>query len=205
MSCGPIGNSDESELVARRDQRFYLDVNNPAPCTGNITRWRVCYYGPDSVHEVGVYWATYAIYRRIGSGSGARYERVSEMFTAVRTIERFLRGPITDGLISNSSFNCYNDTRDVGDIPVTVQAGDIIGACVFDPSDSITGNAERLSLNVVGEASGESLLEMGADECSRETIPSNIQLSQLTTSASRRLHLYADIGKKRDLATYKLF
>ena len=204
MSCGPIGNSDESEMVARRDQRFYLDVNNPASCTGNITRWRVCYYGPDSVHEDGVYWATYAVYRRINQSDGdAHYERVSEMFTAVRTIERFLRGPITDGLISNSSFNCYTDTRGVGDVPVTVQAGDIIGACVFNPCD--TGNAERFPLNVVGKASGESLLEMGADECTQEIIPSNIQLSQLTTSASQRLHLYADIGKKRDLATNKLF
>ena len=158
------------------------------------------------MHEDGMYWATYAIYRRINQSDGdARYERVSEMFTAVRTIERFLRGPIVDGLITNSSFNCYNDTRDVGDIPVTVQAGDVFGACVFDPSDSIMGNAERLPLNVVGEASGESLLEMGADECTQKIIPSNIQLSQLTTSASQRLHLYADIGKKTDLATNKHF
>ena len=204
MSCGPIGNSDESELVARRDQRFYLDVNNPAPCTGNITRWRVCYYGPGSVHEDGLYWATYAVYRRIGVDSDARHERVSNIFTAIRTVERFLQGAIIDGLISNSGFNCYTDTRGVGDVPVTVQAGDIIGACVFDPDD-IRMLATRLPLHVVGEASGESLLEMGADECTREIIPSNIQLSQLTTSASQRLHLYADIGKKRDLATNKLF
>ena len=151
-----------------------------------------------------MYWATYDVYRRINSDGDARYERVSDIFTAIRAVERFLRGPIVDGLITNSSFNCYNDTRGVGDVPVTVQAGDIIGACVFD-LDENARNAERLLLDVVGEVIGDSLLEMGAEECTLETIPSNVQLSQLTTSASRRLHLYADIGKKRDLATNKLF
>ena len=120
----------------------------------------MCYYGPGSVHEDGLYWATYAVYRRIGVDSDARYERVSDIFTAIRAVERFLRGALVDGLISNSSFNCYTDTRDVGDIPMTVQAGDIIGVCVFD-SDDIRMLATRL--------------------------PSNVQLSQLTTSVCKLL------------------
>ena len=89
-SCGPIGNSDETAATPLRDQRFYLNTADPAPCTGNITSWRVCYYGPDDVDNArGSYWATYAVYREMGSGDNVRYEKVSEMFRAVRTIQGF--------------------------------------------------------------------------------------------------------------------
>ena len=69
--CGSIGNSDETAATPSRDQAFYLDTANPATCGGNITSWRVCYYGPDSIDRIGSYWATYAVYRRMGSGSSS--------------------------------------------------------------------------------------------------------------------------------------
>ena len=166
-SCSPIGNKDETAATPSRDRGFYLNTAGPAPCTGNITSWRVCYYGPDDVDDDrGSYWATYAVYRRMGSGDDVRYERVSEMFRAIRTIERFTRfiGAGVDGVIVEGGFNCYDDSIDTGSSPLTVQNGDILAACVFNPDN--TQDINRRQLDVVGEASGQSLLQMDTIECS---------------------------------------
>ena len=151
--CGLIGNSNETQVSAIRDEMFYLDVDHPAPCAGNVTSWTVCYYAPDNVRNNRIYWTLYAIYRRNVSGNDDLYERVSDTFTAVRS------GPdlnfhLIDGGIVAGQFNCYIDTIDNGDSSLTVQAGDVLGACVFDPPQN------RRQLDIVGEGGGESLLEM---------------------------------------------
>ena len=188
--CGNIGTHDNRAAIPSRQQLFYLNTANPAPCTGSVTSWRVCYYGPDNVHISGSYWATYAVYRMMGSGSNARYMRVSELFSAVRTIAFFTGDPVVDGEIAQSGFHCYDD---LVTSTLTIQAGDILGACVFD-SDEDSIFVTRLPLDVVGEVSGDSLLRMNTDGCSREEIPSDIQANQLSALASRRLHIYANIG-----------
>ena len=193
--CGTIGNSDETEATRSTAQMFYLDTEHPANCTGNITSWRVCYYGPDSVDSRGSYWATYAVYRRMGSGSSARYMRVSQMFSAVNTVELFVSAdPVVDDEIAQGGFNCYDDSIVVGNSPLTIQAGDILGACVFDP-ENLGSVVTRLPLDVVGVASGEPLLQMGTNGCSMDDIPSDIPANQLSRTNSRRLHIYANIGK----------
>ena len=93
----------------------------------------MCYYGPDNVDDRGSYWATYAVYRRrrnsdIGNFS---YERVSEMFRAIRTVVRYTTADIVDGEIVEGGFNCYNDSIDTGNSPLTVQAGDILGCLLY--------------------------------------------------------------------------
>ena len=197
MQCGLIGNSNETQVSAIRDEMFYLDVEHPAPCAGKVTSWTVCYYGPDDVRDNRIYWALYAIYRRNVSQNGDHYERVSDTFAAVRSGEDFLNGRIVDGGIVAGEFNCYNDTIDNGDSSLTVEAGDVLGACVFDPLDA--GNeVVRRQLDIVGEVVGESLLEMNDDECiftgrDRE-IPLSVERSELSPTSSRRLHLYAIIG-----------
>ena len=180
---------------------FYLDTANPANCTGNITSWRVCYYGPDSVDNTGSYWATYAVYQRMGSGDSITgYMRVSEMFRAIRTVDSFTGNPIIDGAIEQGGLNCYDDAIDAGNSPLTIQAGEILGACVFDPEDDqipfVGVTVARLPLDVIGEVGGESLQQMGTDGCSRTNIPSDISTNQLSTLNSRRLHIYANIGKQ---------
>ena len=189
--CGSIGNSD-TQATPSRAQLFYLDTANPATCAGNITSWRVCYYGPDSINNRGSYWATYAVYRRMGSGSSVHYDRVSEMFRAIRTISDFTDNSIIDGEISQGGFNCYTDSIDVGNSPLTIQAGDVLGACVFNPDNSF--GVTRLQLDVVGQGGGL-LLQMSTTGCSREAIPSDISANQLSTLTSRRLHIYTNIGK----------
>ena len=200
---GSIGNSDEIAGTASRTQMFYLDTTNPANCTGNVTSWRVCYYGPDSVNDRGSYWATYAVYRRTESGNNNNYGRVSEVFRATRAISGLQGESNIDGEIIQGGFNCYNDSIDVGNSPLTIQAGDILGACVFNPNDERINDpfvgpiviVARLPMDVVGQANGESLLQTGTDGCSRTNIPSDISTNQLSTVNSRRLHIYANIGK----------
>ena len=201
--CSDLIGSNNAETVSTPSstQLFYLNTANPAPCTGSVTSWRVCYYGPDAINSVSLvnYWATYAVYRRMGSGSNIHYVRVSEMFRAIRTNADFISIPEIDGEISHGGFNCYTDSLDAGDSPLTIQAGDILGACVFDPDgDIMILNAEvkiTLPLDVVGEVSGESLLKMNTDGCSRQALPSDIPANQLTPLNSSRLHIYANIGK----------
>ena len=196
-----IGRNNESEQGVRTNQRFYLDVNNPATCNGTIINWRVCYYGRfDSV--LNSYWATYAVYRRMGSGVDESYEKVSELFRAVRTTLGIADG--ADGL-NQLGFNCYTDSIDAGNSPPTIRAGDIIGACVFDPQDEDI--FDRTQLNIVGTVpagQGESLMRVdvgdGPDEvdCTMDDIPSSIQQGDLRDDRNRRLHIYANVepGKK---------
>ena len=88
----------------------------------------------------GAYWATYAVYR---NQSDNTYMRVSEMFRAIRTAASVSDPQAgTDGEI-NDGFNCYNDTIDA---PLIIQAGDILGACVFTPLNDIPHGVIRLPL-----------------------------------------------------------
>jgi hypothetical protein len=194
-----IGINDDSELDVRNNQRFYLDINNPATCNGTITNWTVCYYGRS---DSETYWATYAVYQIVDSGEEESYERVSEIFRAVRTTLGFSDG--ADGL-NLSGFNCYTDFIDVGDSPLMIRAGDIIGACVFDPQDA--DSFDRRQLNIVGEVrgTGESLLQVDVSndfDCTRDAIPSSISRNDLQEQDNRRLHIHANIepGKKMTIA-----
>ena len=180
------------------DQMFYLNTANPAPCTGNITSWRVCYYEPFFASTFLIrysYWATYAVYRRVESGSNVQYQRVSETFSA--KADNVIRG----------GFHCYTDRLDSSEQSLTIQAGDILGACVFNPIDPIDQTIlrqKREQLNVVGEVRGESLLAMNARECSLTEMPLHIPVNQLTNVNSRRLHIYANVtmGKLTIMLSY---
>ena len=156
----------------------------------------MCYYGPDTVDIMGSYWATYAVYRRMVSAEDEKitYVRVSEIFRAIKSVSGGTSFPGVDGEITQGGFNCYTDAIDAGESPLTVQAGDILGACVFTPED-MQSVVNRFPLHVVGEASGETLLQMVTAGCSRDSIPSDISSSDLSTLNTKRLHIHANIGK----------
>jgi hypothetical protein len=99
-----------------------------------------------------------------------------------------------DGSIEPGGFNCYDDFVGAGASPLIVQAGDLLGACVFDPVEDT--NYDRRQLDVVGETEmdGESLLGMSTSGCTTDALPSNIPISQLSMVSSRRLHIYANIS-----------
>ena len=83
----------------------------------------------------------------------------------------------------------YNDSLDT---PLTVQSGDIVGACIFRPPDG--SSFSRRQLNIIGDVHGETLLGVDDSGCTMDGIPSNISASHLSVETSRRLHLYANIG-----------
>ena len=174
-----------------------MNTDNPAPCAGNITSWRICYYGPSSVNQNSFisYMSTYAVYRRMGSGGDVRYQRVSDAFRATATTSRLAdidSNGIVDSIIQENGFNCYDDTNDIN-MSVPVQAGDLVGVCIFSPEDG--SFFTRNQLNVVGNGGGESLLQMNnVGGCSVDSLPSSIQADDLTTVNNRRLHIYANIG-----------
>ena len=194
--CGPIGNNNtETQLTAARDRRFYLNTANPATCSGTVSSWTVCYYGPSSIDDAS-YWATYAIYRRNDSGGQEHYERVSRIFSAVRINNLLALFDPEDGGIQQGGFVCYNDST--GDTSVTVQAGDVIGVCIFNPDNELL--FRRHQLDIVDEQSGlgESLLGLSesqsAARCSMDSIPGVILRNVLLVHNDRRLHLYANIA-----------
>ena len=175
-----------------------MNTANPAPCAGNITSWRICYYGPSNVNQISSisYTSTYAVYRRMGSGGDVRYQNVSDAFRATVTTSRLAFSDPTrttvDSIIQENGFNCYDDTNDIN-MSVPVQAGDLVGVCIFNPED---GNSfTRNQLNIVGDGGGESLLQMNnVGGCSVDSIPSSVQDDDLSTVNNRRLHIYANIG-----------
>ena len=175
-----------------------MNTANPAPCAGNITSWRICYYGPSSVDQNSrvSYTSTYAVYRRTGSGEDLRYERVGDTFRAIVTTTSLGsddpdRSTI-DAIIQQNGFNCFDDTNSLN-VPLSVQAGDFVGACIFDPPNVLL-RFSRDQLDFVGRGGGESLLEMSnVDGCSVDSLPSSVQADDLST-VNRRLHIYANIG-----------
>ena len=133
---------------------------------------------------------------------GSEYMHVSEMFRAIRAdevIASLVLNPAVDGEILQGGFNCYTDSIDAGDVPLTVYAGDIVGACIFEPEDYQRRrgliSVPRYPLDAVGEANGETLLQVGTDGCSTDDIPSNILVNQVSTLNFRRLHIHANISK----------
>ena len=183
-----LGTDDESlgDFTAVRDHSFYLNTAHPAACSGTITSWRYCYYVPSivSVTEDVRYRTSFAVYRRMTDSDNGSYiyDRVSGVYSIIIKEE---------DLSYNSSYVC-GILDDDGSF--TVEAGDIIGACIFDPVDSDT--RVRKQLDIVGEASGYSLLQMSdVNDCTAglNRIPSSISNSMLSVVDSRILHLYADI------------
>ena len=194
--CGSIGNVNaEDERTAQTNSMFYLNTANPAPCNGNITSWRVCYYGPSSVDQdqTIIFMSTFAIYRSMGSVGDERYERVSDTFKAVlstNNLTDFDTDKI-DGVIQDG-FTCFNDVNDLH-MPLPVETGDMVGACIFDPEDN--ENVTRQQLNIVGERPSEFLLGTPDNtDCTVDDIPSIFLANQLSRSNSKRLHIYANIG-----------
>ena len=191
-TCGYIGNTNETEVTPSRARMLYLDTENPATCSGEVTSFRVCYYAPENLANLTsfrYYWALYAVYRKMNISDRSNidiegYVKVSEQVSAIRLLHE-----LSVDVVAN--FTCYNDTLNK-DSNVTIQEGDILGACVFQPADSTL----RWQLDVAGEVSGHSLMQIDAIGCSEISIPSMIpEVNELTMIASRKLHIHASIGK----------
>lgn len=196
-TCGQIGNTDETETTVSRTQLLYLDTENPATCSGNITNFRVCYYAPENFSSsttATVYRTAYALYRKTNSSSES-YTRVSLSFQATLITSDLTLIYARDTYIA-AGYNCYDDVFTSRDsvLYTTVETGDILGACIYEPRDLT--NSERVQLDIVGTESGHSLMQTSSDDCvTEDTIPSVISVSDLTVATSKRLLIYANISK----------
>lgn len=182
--CRPIGTNNETEFTAVRDHRLYLNTEYSAPCSGTVDRVRHCYYRPATVRSNERYRVTWAVYRRMGSGNGTRYVMVD---SSLRTVGR--RGDRSPLNANDGNFWC----REVNVNNFRIVAGDIVGACIYEPS---ARNMKQL--DIVGQAHGYSLMQTSINEnqCNDNSMPSTVSHSQLSTVDSRILHLSAIITSR---------
>ncbi len=182
QSCR-VGTDSSTEFEANREHSFYLNTQDPAQCDGTITEFNFCYYRSNPIQIAASYDFTFSVYRR----SSSEYISVSEAFTTGRTVANFGTG-------------CR--TFSVNDIPV--QAGDVIGVCIYDPPDNaesvdIFGNdyTNRLPIDMVSQDAGEDrfLMSTGNSGCGDMSVPSPVAVSSLNRADDRVLHIHADISK----------
>ena len=166
----PIGTNSETQSPVG-STGFYLNTDHPAPCNGTINGLRYCSYKPNDIKNDRNYKTTFAIYRAVNTG----YQRMSNVITVSR-----------HGSELSQWFNCYN----VSINGFTIQAGDMVAACIYDP------NGGSRQLDVVGWTHnvGDSLMRMNdVSQCRETSLPSNISNSRLSEVNWRILHLYATI------------
>ena len=170
-----IGTNNETASTPAKTLSFYLNTAYAAPHSGTVKEWRYCYYKPNDTTLGDNYRVTLAVYRM----DGFKYDRVSDMFTILRWRAQF---PVVGNFVCG--------TQEVPDFVVAV--GDVVGVCIFDPVDN--ENRVRKQLDIVGETSGYSLMQMtDTSGCTLDTIPSTVSSSHLSVNYKRILHLYANI------------
>ena len=179
QTCGDIG-TNAQEFTESREQNFFLNTQDPAPCDGTIDQFEYCYYLTDQVSARHLF--TFAVYRETNPGSNA-YTPISDPFNTGTTF--FSHG--------GNSFTCI--TYPAGQT-IQVQAGDMIGACIYDPPNEggITGS--RVQLDVVGQEAGSDRFLMSATDnsgCSNSAVPDSV--SGLSRADSFVMHIYASISK----------
>lgn len=190
-TCGTVG-TNLGEQNANRDLSFYLNTQHPAACDGNITSFRYCNYHPNAFALA--FRSTFAIYRPLGDGS---YQAVSEAFTVGGGGDALNLGEFNrDEFRFQNDFGC--GLRMVN-VPIAVQVGDVIGACMYDPGFLVA------QLDIVGSIQDNSrfLLLTGNTGCADNAVPSSV--NSLTQTDSLVLHVDADIGRVTKIVAYFLF
>ena len=176
---GALGdNRYMQQKSARRRHAFFLNVADPAICSGNINSFKYCYYSPED--SAPAYLFNFAVYRESGSNSGS-YNNISPVFVVERsssdvTIE------LGDGDFETA---CVDFT--VND-PVPVNIGDVLGACIFDPS----GSTQQLDIVGNDVTQSSTLLRDENNDCSSGSLSPTVTPPDMI--GNMLLHLYANIG-----------
>ena len=179
--CTPIGSNNETKFTAAAvtTPTIYLNTDYPAPCSGTVSRWRYCFYRPVTHGAEDKYRLTLAVYRR--------------MVTQYKIVESSQCTFTVDFPTQSNGFTCqYLDLSMSRNGQFDIEAGDIVGACIFNPSQ---GDRERM--DIVSEANGYSLMRLPSNTfCGYNSIPRTISSSQLLIVNSRLLHLSATITSR---------
>ncbi len=183
-----VGTDSSTQLVVNKEHSFYLNTQDPAQCDGTITEFNFCYYRSNPIQLAASYDFTFAVFRR---SSSSDYISVSEAFTTGRTVANSNFG--TGGTFACRIFS-------VNDIPV--QAGDVIGVCIYDPPDnadpvriSTTDFTNRVPIDMVSQNAGHFLMSTSNSGCGDMSVPNPVAVSSLNRADKRVLHMYADISE----------
>ena len=205
QQCGTVGRVGSTRTGDNRAvNEFYIDRGNRAGCAGMITSLSYCFHRPPSTAPVAnEYLTTVAVYRPASTNAN------ENMFTVVSspiTIQELLTNFQTQLNADADDFVCSELTLDQ---PVSVLAGDVLGACVFNPPDRIGVTTYRL--DIVSRGNNEDLVRTDTNPgvptgCGANVVPSTfVEGSSGTgTSGVRSLHLWANIGKLSCTKSYGL-
>ena len=177
--CGILGHDRQTAGNRRTNRRFYLNLEDPAPCNGTVSSWEYCYYRSNNRNAME-FRAPFGIYRQEGS--------------TYRLVSYQINISITNEDIGKDDFTCRNLSTSV----ITIQEGDMVGACVNDVDRGGPDANDQVQLNIVGGESGYSLMYDGFSSCQSGnvlTVPGSITERELSRSNSAVLHLHAIIGK----------
>ncbi len=169
-----FGNENETEYTEATDTTVYLNLNDPANCSGTLSSYRYCHY--PTMDASLTYNSILAVFRLVGSN-----------YVAVGGSDVLITGMITE------AFSCVT-------LPflgtVQTEPGDIVGACVGPRQ----GGNNRRQLNLAGnDAIGFSV--RGASRSGCPTIDLNsvtVMTSELMVFPDRILHLSAEFGELLD-------
>ena len=172
---------DEKQQGNRRStDNFYLNVNSPASCLGNVTGFNYSFYAPPNISpSTETFVLVFAVYRQTGTMNNMPiFSAISDSY-----IVREPRSRFDNGITFFSSYLPLSS-------PLTVEADDVLGACVDDPQGE-----EVFRLDIVGTSSSNSdaLMATSASGCTdQRTIQTVRSLNRQTGVV---LHLHANIGK----------
>ena len=165
-----LGRTDLIPTSANQNPGLYIDSQNPSPCSGQIIRWRVCYYNPRV--QIKIDTDSLKILLQTWSLSGINGTRIGSNFFKVAIPQQ------------PENFQCVNITVDPSDY-ITVSQGHYLGVYL-----AINGVLPVIGNTVVGTG----LLYSPSTGVS---IPSTIQfgMNGLTAVSSNAIHVTATIGR----------
>ncbi len=202
-TVGRVGSTRTGSMGNRAANEFYIDRGNRAGCAGMITSLSYCFHRPLFTAPVAnEYLTTVAVYRPASTNANENiFTVVSSPITIQKSAVEF-QTELNAATNTNFAFACsvFNLLQ-----PVPM-ATDVLGACVFDPDDTTSG-VTTYRLDIVSRAGGsEDLVRTNTDPrspagCSATTVPSSFDrgASGTSSSTSRSLHLWANIGKLKQL------
>ena len=167
QQCSIGQNPGEATLSTRTGS--YINLQHPAPCSGNLTTWRYCYYS-SSITEDQTYTVRFRVWRP--RGNGTTFDRIHDNSLSI---------PLTAGSQSVAFVcNTYAESQ-----YVPVEVDDVIG---FFSTTFLSNPLYITSQDVPNFTLFQDTRFLSAFA---STVNTNEDLNQLSLG----LHLSADIGK----------
>ena len=208
-TVGRVGSTRTGTMENRAANEFYIDRGNRAGCAGMITSLSYCFHRPLFTAPVAnEYLTTVAVYRPASTNTNENvFTVVSSPITIQKSAVEF-QTELNAATNTNFAFACsvFNLLQ-----PVPMATGDVLGACVFDPDDTTSGvTTYRLDIVSRAASGSEDLVRSNTDPssppvgCSATTVPGSFDggASGTGSSTSRSLHLWANIGKLKQLLLF---